>query len=370
MSEAVAPKTQSAAAAPPTKTASAPATAPNKVAPSRLAGRGVMTAPKIPPAPAPPKPSGRMSLAKVTHGKLKKPPRVLIYGVEGVGKSSFAADAPDPVFIGTESGTGELDVARFPEPTTWDEALEAITELTTGEHKYRTVVIDTLDWLEPLCWARTCFGRRDKAGKAIQAIEDFGYSKGYTYALEHWRVLVSLLERLRNERQMGVVLVAHSWIKSFKNPAGDDFDRYEMKLDKKAAGLLREWCDACLFAQFQTFTHKTDSGRSKGVSDGARVIYTERAASHDAKNRFDLPPALPLDWATFAEAVAEHRPADPERLKQRIEGLLELVDDGTVERVRKALEMFADDTAQLARIANKLAAQVETQESDEEEEAT
>lgn len=327
----------------------------------------VAPATRIPPAPAAPASSGRMKLANITRGKLAKPMRVLIYGVEGVGKSSFAADAPAPIFIGAEDGTSELDVARYPEPHNWGESLEAIVDLTTSPHDFRTVVIDTLDWLEPMCWARTCQGRKDKSGKRIEVIEDFGYGKGYNNALEHWRVLLSTLERLRNERGMNTVLVAHSWIKGFKNPAGDDFDRYELKLHQKAAGLMREWSDAVLFAAFATYTHKTEDGRVKGVSDGARVIHTERTAAWDAKNRYDLPPTLPLDWEAFAEAVAEHRPADPARLRDRIEGLLALVDDATHARVTRALERVGDDAAELARIANKLAASVSTQQEAEEE---
>lgn len=356
MSEAV-PKQPPAANAPPK-----PAQSPPR--------RGTaITPPKIGPAPAAPKPSGRMTLASITRGKLVKPPRVLIYGVEGVGKSSFAADAPSPIFIGTENGTSELDVARFPEPQNWHEVREALLELTTTRHDYQTLAIDTLDWLEPFCWAHVCAGKKDKAGRAIQSIEDFGYGKGYVAALDAWRVLLTDLERLRTERQMAVILIAHSEIKSFKNPAGDDYDRYQMKLHAKAGGLLREWCDAVLFAQFETFTRETN-GRVKGVSDGARVVYTERTAAWDAKNRYDLPPKLPLDWATFADSVAEHRPADPARLKARIEGFLEMVDDATHERVRKALEIVGDDAAQLARIANKLAAQVSTQQDEQEEDAS
>jgi hypothetical protein len=289
-----------------------------------------------PQASLPAKLSGRMALSNVVKGRIKKPIRALIYGVEGVGKSSFAGAAPAPIFLGVEDGTAQLDVVRFPEPQSWTDAMEAIAELTVGEHAYETLVIDTLDWLEPLCWAHVCHGKKDKAGKAITSIEDFGYGKGYTAALDTWRQLTAALQALVARRRMNVVLIAHSWIKSFKNPAGDDFDRYEMKLDKKAAGLFREWCDAVLFAQFQTFTHKPgENGRAKGISDGARVIYTERAASHDAKNRFDLPPAMALDWAAFAEAVDEHRP----------------------------------NSAQLARIANKLSAEIGTQQNDDEEES-
>jgi len=296
-----------------------------------------------------------MSLGKVVKGKLAKPVRVLIYGVEGVGKSSFAANAPSPIFLGAEDGTSELDVARFPEPTSWHDALEAITELTTAEHDYQTLAIDTLDWLEPLCWAAVCAGKKDKAGKPIENIEGFGYGKGYTAALDHWRQLTAALERLRTERGMNMVLIAHSWIKSFKNPAGEDYDRYELKLHAKAGGLLREWCDAVVFAMHETLTYETD-GRVRGISSGARVVYTERCAAWDAKNRYDLPDRLPLDWVSFAEAVAAHRPGDPNELRARITELLKGADEKLTARVHGALAAAGSDAAELARIANKLSA--------------
>lgn len=304
---------------------------------------------------------GRMKLASVVKGRLAKPLRVLMYGVEGVGKSTFAGSAPAPIFVGAEDGTSELDVARFPEPSTWAEALEAIAELTNAEHEYKTLVVDTLDWLEPLCWAHVCATKKDRNGKPFKDIEDIGYGKGYAAALDEWRLFLAALDRLRAKRGVHVVLLAHSWIKGFKNPAGEDYDRYELKLHAKAAGLMREWSDAVLFAQHETYTHERD-GRVKGISTGARVVFTQRTAAYDAKNRHDLPEKLPLDWEAFAEAVAAHRPASPAELKAQITELLESATDATKQRVNTALARVGDDAAQLARIANKLAAEVSIQE--------
>lgn len=309
-----------------------------------------------------------MTLAGVIKGRQPKPIRVLIYGVEGVGKSSFAAGAPEVIFLGAEDGTSELDVARFPEPRTWDEALEAIAELTTAQHAYKTLAIDTLDWLEPLCWERVCRGKKDKAGKKIESIEDFGFGKGYVAALDQWRLMLMALERLRREREMHIVLIAHSHIKDFKNPAGDDFDRYQLKLHQKAGGIVREWCDAVLFAQHETYTHKNDRGNVKGIQSGARVIYTERKASHDAKNRYDLPEKLPLDWSEFFDAVQAHRPADPAQLRARIADLLQQTsDDALIERVEAAVKLVGDNAAELARIRSRLTATISIQTDNEEE---
>ena len=304
-----------------------------------------------------PPPSRRMSLANVVRGRIAKPLRVLLFGVEGVGKSTFGANAPSPIFLGAEDGTSELDVARFPQPGSWDEALEAIAELTRAEHDHKTLVIDTVDWLEPLCWSKVVERASDKD---IKTIEDFGYGKGYVAALDEWRVLLASLERLRSARGMHIVLLAHSWIKTFKNPEAEDFDRYELKLHAKAGGLLKEWCDAVLFAQYETYANKdSKTKRVRGVSTGARIVQTQRTAAWDAKNRYDLPETLPLDWEAFAEAVTAHRPADPGILHARITGMLtSIADNALATRVRAAVEAANGNAAELARIADKLAATV------------
>lgn len=297
------------------------------------------------------KPASRMALDAVIRGKVEKPLRVLVYGVEGVGKSTFASDAPSPIFIGAEDGTAQLDTVRFPEPENWSDVFDALDVLSGGHHSYQTLVIDTLDWLEPLCWAAVCKAKR------VESIEDLGYGKGYVVALEEWRRLLAALDRLRVTRGMGIILLAHSQIRSFKNPAGDDYDRFELKLHAKSGGLIKEWADAVLFATHETYTSKVD-GRTKGVSTGARVIHTSRVAAYDAKNRHDLPETLPLSWESFAEAVRAHRPADPGKITERIEAMLAQADERVVPRVRTAMVKASGDPAELARIADKLAAMV------------
>ena len=228
----------------------------------------------------------RMTLQSLTKGRLQQPVRVVLYGVEGVGKSTFGSGAPAPIYLGAEDGTAQLDVTRFPKPESLEEALDAVRTLIREEHDFRTLVVDTLDWLEPLIWQHTVEAARSKD---ISTIEDFGYGKGYVAAMDHWRRFVKALEVLRSAKQMNVVLIAHSWIKAFKNPQGEDFDRYEMKLHAKAAGLMKEWADAVLFCDFETFS-KTDARtkRVRGVDTGARVIHTERRAAYDAKNRYQV----------------------------------------------------------------------------------
>jgi hypothetical protein len=250
-----------------------------------------------PKADAPP---SRMTLGSVKSGKIAQPLRVLLYGPEGVGKTTFGANAPAPIFLGAEDGHANLDVAYFPEPNSWADIVDAVRALSVESHKYETLVLDTLDWLEPFCWRAVCATGR-KAG-----IEDFGYGKGYVAAFDEWRVLVAALEVMRRQRRMNVVMLAHSQVKTFKNPEGEDYDRYSLKVHEKAAGLLKEWSDAVLFTNYETQVLK-DGNRAKGYGGGSRVIHAERRAAYDAKNRYGLPESLPLAWDDFYAAVEAGR---------------------------------------------------------------
>ena len=294
----------------------------------------------------------RMQLGAVQSGRLDKPKRVLLYGSEGVGKSTFGAGAPSPIFLGAEDGTAQLDVARFPEPETWQDALDAIEQLITEDHEYQTLVIDTLDWLEPLCWAHVC-----AEGKK-PSIEDFGYGKGYVAALDQWRVFFSALDRLRGTKQMGIVLLAHSHIRTFRNPEGEDFDRYELKLNTKAAGLCKEWPDAVLFTQYETFTHEKNE-RVKGVSTGARIVHTERRAAFDAKNRYGLPPAIPLGWADFEAAIGNPGKAD-ELHATASELIAALEDAADAKKAADGLKRADGDAGKLSKLIDWINARIET----------
>jgi len=259
----------------------------------------LVTKPTPPPAPPPAPP--RMTLAAVTRGRLERAPHLVIYGQEGTGKSTLGSHAPEPIFLDLEDGTAHLDVPRFPRPETWPEVLEAIDSLRTGEHGFRTLVIDTADRLEALIWAEVC----KRAGK--QSIEEFGFGGGYTAALDEWRLLASRLDGLRTARGVGSIILAHSHVKTFKNPEAEDFDRYEMKLHQKAGSFLREWADAALFARFEVLVKKGGKNeRARGVDTGdqpTRMLCTQRRAAFDAKNRLGLPPELPLSWGALQSAI-------------------------------------------------------------------
>lgn len=298
-------------------------------------------------------PASRMTLKAVKRGPVQQPLRLVLYGPPGIGKSTFAASAPSPVFLGGEKGTAQLDVARFPQPETWKEVWESIRALLDEEHSYQTYVVDTLDWIEPLCWAQVA----KDAGK--EHIEDIGYGKGFNAALDEWRLFLSRLERL-SDAGINVVLLAHCHIRPFKNPEGEPFDRYEMKLHAKASSLIQEWADEVLFTNYETLTLE-DKGRVRGVSSGARLVHTVRAAAFDAKNRHSLPAVLPLDWGEYEAAVQAQTPASAKDLIAAMESLLEGADAQLADAVRERIGKANGDASKLARLLNWLKAKTESE---------
>lgn len=298
--------------------------------------------------------SPRMGLANVVRGRQERPVRVVLYGVEGVGKSTFAADAPAPIFLCAEDGTAHLDVTRFPTPRTWHEALDALTILAREEHSYKTLAIDSLDWLEPICWAHVCqvHGKRN--------IEDFGYGKGYVHALDEWRQLLARLDVL-TRTGMNVVLLAHSAVRRKDNPDSDAFDRYVIKMHDKAAALLMEWADAVLFAQHELrVIHDRQRNKSKGQSSGARVMRTTWTAAYDAKNRFGLPETLPLSWDELEEARRAARDADPKVLRAEVVALVPQLPEGERARALKVLEEWAgNNPVRLRQLADRCRAKLQ-----------
>jgi len=297
----------------------------------------------------------KMTLGNIVKGPVASPIRVVLYGPPGIGKSTFASNASRPIFLCAEDGTNELDVARL-KPETWEELFEAVAMLGAEEHEYATLVIDTLDWAEQLCWRSICARERKNS------IEALGFGKGFVIAHEEFRRLAAALDRLREQKGMAIVLLAHSWIKNFRNPEGEDFDRYEMKLHKLAGAAMGEWADVVLFANYETYVQQNDRKRNTGVSTGARYIYTERTAAFDAKNRYSLPSQLPLYWEDFAQAVADGRPASVDSLRHKIAELLTRADDDLAALVNTTVARAGDDAAQLAKIASRLEARIHLQQ--------
>ena len=249
-------------------------------------------------------------LENITRGRESKPPRLFVYGQEGVGKSTLGASAPNPVFVQTEDGLGEIDTAKFPLAKNLDDALKNLAALRDEPHDFQTVVLDSADWLERLIWDRVC---QDFGVRSIEKA-DGGYGKGYVHALTYWRQIVSLLNDLRNVRGMIVIVIAHSKVERFEDPENAAYDRYTPRLHKLATSLLCEWADAVLFAT-KRFRVQKEQGTgfqgdraiatAIGADGGERVLRTVGSPACIAKNRFNLPGEIPLSWQSFIAAYGQ-----------------------------------------------------------------
>jgi hypothetical protein len=238
-------------------------------------------------------------MALIIQRNEPKPPRIIVYGGPGVGKTTFAASSDAPIFIQTEDGLGQLEVDHFPLVTTFDDLIGQIDHLVNEKHEYKTVIVDSLDWLESIIWAKVATDQ----GKT--SIEDIGFAKGYIFALTYWKEILNGLNYLRNNKGMIPVLIAHSQIKTFQSPTTEPYDRYSLKLHPKASAVCEEWADAILYAGFKVTT-KGDEGKgehTRVIGKGERILYTEERPGFAAKNRYNLPPELPFAWEHFIEAV-------------------------------------------------------------------
>ena len=250
----------------------------------------------------------------ITRGKMKSAIKMLIYGPEGVGKTTFAAQCPGAVFIDTEGSTRHMDVARFDAPDDLMDVIDQLNYVLGHPKEIGTVVIDTVDWLEKLIFNHVC------VDKKIQNIEDIGYGKGYVAAKQKMQQILEMLDQVIASG-VHVVLVCHSMVRKFEQPDEmSSYDRYMLKLNEKnIAPLIKEWVDILLFVNYKTDVVKNDKTKTtKGVGGQKRVMYATHTAAWDAKNRFGLPDEMPFDFGQiahlFGEAppVAEVHAPDPE----------------------------------------------------------
>ena len=239
-------------------------------------------------------------MLNIITGVEKTPIKICIYGAEGVGKTSLAANMPEPLFIDTEGGTSRLNVRRI-KCVTWESLISVVKEVINTPSVCRTLVIDTADWAESLCVDYVC----NKYRKAN--IEDFGYGKGYTYLAEEFGEFLKLLSKLVD---VGInpVVIAHGKPRKYELPEEQgQFDRWEMKLSKQVAPLIKEWCDMLLFCNYKTFVVTTENN-SKKAQGGKRVMYTTHNPCWDAKNRFNLPDEVELNIHAIAHLFEAHEP--------------------------------------------------------------
>ncbi len=239
-----------------------------------------------------------MNIASLIKKAEKKPPRIMVYSTPGWGKSTLAASMPSPVFLDIEDGLFGLGVDTFGVESSYESVIEHMRALLQQEHSYKTVVIDTTSELERLIFAQVC-----KDGSK-NAIEDFGYGKGYVHALDLWDRVLKGLDLLR-DKGMAVVLVAHGEIKTISSPSFESYDRWVIRLHKAASARLAEWADCVFFGDHRvTVLASSDGKRSRGIGAGQRVLYTEERPAFLAKSRLDLPFEIDVPKDNGWEAVA------------------------------------------------------------------
>lgn len=253
-----------------------------------------------PPAPSRAAPASSMTLSQVRTGGRKLPLRILYHAVPGFGKTSFAAQFPSPIFLldrgetGLETliDAGQIgEIPHFPEVQTWNDVLQAVELLINDEHDYKTLVLDTLGGVERLAHEHVC--NRDFSGNWGE--DGFlSYHKGYEIALSDWRALLSRLDELRSNRRMRIVGLCHTKIQTFQNPEGPDYDRYEPDMHRKTWGLTHKWADMVLFGNYFTVTKGPEKRKTKAKGGTRRMLYSERTAAWDAKNRHGLPAEIEL----------------------------------------------------------------------------
>ena len=251
------------------------------------------------------------SLTQIQKGVQHRAPRILMLGVEKVGKSTFAAGAPNPIFlpIKGEEGIDALDVASFPTASNFADVIGYLGVLLGEDHEYQSVVIDSTSALEPLIWADVCrlanVGSIEKVGG--------GFAKGYVEALAQWRLLTDWLDALRAQKNMASILIGHVKVKAFNDPTQDSYDTYMWDINDKASAMLIRWADSILFANGKAAVKKEDlgfnkaKGRAIDTAAGERFLYTQKRPAHPGGGRGvygHLPYELPLTWQAFQDAVA------------------------------------------------------------------
>lgn len=232
-------------------------------------------------------------------GKQELPPRICIYGNHGIGKSTLAAQFPNPIFISTEDGIAQLDVTSFPKAAHVNDVVGNIKTLIKEEHDFKTVVLDSVDWLvEPLIVANV---------EASHDAKDLAYGKGQMLVAEEFREILQGLDALRRKRNMNVVLLAHANVVKFDDPRSEGYDRYLPKLPNRCNSLLQEWVDVLAFASFKVIIKKSDAGfnatKSRGVTTGERLLHFVEQPAFVAKNRYNLPDDMEMSYAEIKKLI-------------------------------------------------------------------
>ena len=263
-----------------------------------------------------------IDLSTISKGAVIRAPRMVILGVEKIGKSCFACgtsfengliketgiNSPIVIPVKGEEGVDALDVSTFPTAQKYSEVLESIGALYTEDHEFKTTVIDSASALEPLLQDAVCEAHN------VKGIEEVGggYGKGYTESLTYWRQILNGLDALREKKNMSSAIIGHVKVKRFDDPAGESYDQYQFDIHEKAANLIFRWADLVLFCNTKTIVRTEDKGfkqtKKQGIdiTGGQRFLFTQKRPAHPGGGRGvfgQLPYELPLDWEKFTEAV-------------------------------------------------------------------
>lgn len=319
-----------------------------------------------------PKPS---RLGDVISGRIISPLRYCFYGPESVGKTTLAAHSPDPIFIDIEKGANNLNANRYRfesgvAPGSYAEFLEAITDLTVNDHSYKTLVIDSVDRLETLIWDYIVEAHSGKSSSLNQkaqkfdSIDGFPWSKGYGIAVSELSKLLGMLETLREERKMAIIFVGHSCIVTVKNPIGEDYDKYALRLHTgnktggNFQGKVKEWCDVIGFCNFEEGGGSLAGERSRGFYTGRRLLHLKKGAAFDAKSRVPVPDEIELNindpWHPLGEAIKVGQEMAPKEILSLIGAELSRIGDEQLRVATRANCKNAEDAAELGRILSGL----------------
>lgn len=287
--------------------------------------------------------------------------RVLLYGPEGVGKTSFGASAEDPIFFAADSGLHTLGPIPHVSPEKWPELLRLARRFAREPHKYRTLVFDTLNWIQPLIVAHCCerdnTGKRQTMNAGRPYIEGYGYGKGWEVVLEEYKLLQAELEYAFH-RGLNVVLLSHADVQKEKNVEGSDYGIIAPAINKLASNMFRQWVDIVGYAYYETkvIDPGNERQRAKAVATGRRLFSTRTEGAHYAKSRFTLPEEMPLSWHALRAAIKRNDPAEAEQLKRRIVVDVQSTNDNArADETYIWLASVGNDASQLRDFHGKLA---------------
>ncbi len=294
-------------------------------------------------------------LSQVLKGKIKEPLFALIYGVPGIGKSTFASEAPSPLFFGDQMESEKFNVLRGPEPKTMQEVRDGLKEIIAASKlDFKTLVFDNLGWFEPLTWAEIV------KKENVKSIDDIGWQNGYKMAVSRHQETIDLLKEIRKKHSMEILVLAHSQVKPFQDPSiSAAYDQYRLSINDQAANVWIRSVEAVLFMNFEVL--KADDKKKFAQGEGVRVMYTQERPAFKAKNRLGLPYRLVMpkgeSYKTLINAIQVGEPEGWEVLKKQIDELVPQVKDAEVlPKVQLAIEKAGKDTDKLQAVKTRLLA--------------